>query len=355
MTPFRSRATRLRRTAVAFSGLALAAWALATPGPAPAGSGAATPAAESAPSMDRYLVEPEYRDLVATLVNEHGFDRAQLEGWFRDAKLIPRIPKIFDRPAEAKPYAEYRTLFISPKVRRLGASYLKENRPMLDRVEADTGVAATTVAAIMGIETKFGNVKPGYRAFDALNSAFALYPRRRAFFRKELIEYMLLCREEGTDPFAFNSSYAGALGMPQFMPSSFRAYAVDFDGDGRRDIWSSQADVAGSIANYLKVHGWEPGGPLRAEVLLNEPQARRFDRGHKVRFPLRRLTGAGIQAPAFLGMDPDASVSVVSYEDTGRTRYFVIFNNFRAIMRYNTSVNYALVAAELDDYFRGLS
>jgi len=312
--------------------------------------------AQAPVSMADYLQRPEYRDLIATLVSDYGFDQGAVEGWFRQATLIPRIVQIFDRPAEAKPYAEYRGLFISPKVEELGARYLKDHRAMLERVEARTGVAATTVAAIMGIETKFGSVHPGYRAFDALNSAFALYPRRRTFFRKELIEYLLLCREEKADPFALHSSYAGALGMPQFMPSSFRAYAVDFDGDGRRDIWDSQADVAGSIGNYLKVHGWRPGEPLRTEVKLTAAQAKRFDGGHTERFPLKRLTAAGIKAPAFDRVAPDASVAVVSYDDAdGHPRYFVIFNNFMTIMRYNTSVNYALVAAELDDYFRGLS
>jgi membrane-bound lytic murein transglycosylase B len=313
-------------------------------------------AATPVPRMADYLARPEYKDLIATLVNDHGFSRAEVEQWFGEATLIPRIVKIFDRPAEAKPYAEYRNLFISPKVRKLGARYLKEHRALLEQVEARTGVAATTVAAIMGIETKFGSVKPGYKAFDALNSAFALYPRRRPFFRKELIEYLLLCREERADPFSLHSSYAGALGMPQFMPSSFRAYAVDFDGDGRRDIWASQADVAGSIGNYLKVHGWQPGQPLRAEVHLTPAQAERFDGGHKERIPLTRLTDAGVTSPAFAQVPPDEKVAVVSYDDAGgTTRYFVLFTNFLTIMRYNTSVNYALVAAELDDYFRGLT
>jgi membrane-bound lytic murein transglycosylase B len=312
--------------------------------------------AQAPVSMADYLQRPEYRDLVATLVTEYGFDRAAVEGWFREATLIPRIVEIFERPAEAKPYAEYRTLFISPRIEALGARYLEDHRAMLAQVEARTGVSATTVAAILGIETKFGSVRPGYRAFDALNSAFALYPRRRTFFRKELIEYLLLCREERADPMALHSSYAGALGVPQFMPSSFRAYAVDFDGDGRRDIWDSQADVAGSIANYLKVHGWRTGEPLRTEVQLTPEQARRFDGGHDQRFPLKRLTAAGIRSPDFARVAPDEAVAVVSYDDAdGRTRYFVIYNNFMAVMRYNTSVNYALVAAELDDYFRGLS
>jgi membrane-bound lytic murein transglycosylase B len=350
--PNRNPAGPRRRAGACLAGLvpaALAALTLALGLPPAVRAG-------PAPSMSEYLEHPEYRDLIATLVKDHGFARDEVVGWFRRAELIPRVAKIFDRPAEAKPYAEYRTLFISPKVQKLGAAYLAEHRAMLKEVEARTGVEATAVAAIMGIETKFGSVKPGYRAFDALNSAFALYPRRRTFFRKELIEYLLLCREERADPLTFHSSYAGALGMPQFMPSSYRAYAVDFDGDGQRDIWASHADVAGSIANYLKVHGWQPGAPLRTEVTLTPAQAERFDGGHKNKFPLARLVADGVTSPVFDRVAADTPVAVVSYADTdGRTRYFVLFNNFLTIMRYNTSVNYALVAAELDDYFRSLS
>lgn len=304
-------------------------------------------------AIGSYLERPEYQELLTTLEQKYGFERQQLLGWFQKVELHKKIVKIFEKPAESKPYHEYRGLFISPRVQRLGETYLAENRDLLKAVEVESGVPATVVAAIMGIETKFGSVSGGYRAFDVLNSAFALYPKRRTFFRKELVQYMLLCREEGVDPFTLDGSYAGALGMPQFMPSSFRAYAVDFDGDGRRDIWTSQADVAASIANYLKVHGWKRGEPLKAEVTLTAAQAAQFDGGHKKKMPLSRLIAAGVSAPEFDQVSPDAQVAVVSYDEAdGQTRYFVIFKNFASIMTYNISVNYAMVASELDDYFR---
>ncbi|MBI5136791.1 MAG: lytic murein transglycosylase [Nitrospirae bacterium] len=300
------------------------------------------------------LERPEYVELLKLLETEHGFAPEQLEAWFGKVTLHEKIPQIFDRPAEAKPYHEYRLLFTGPRIHTLGADYLLENADLLTRVEERTGVPPTVVAAIMGIETKFGSVKGGYHAFDALNSAFALYPQRRAFFQKELVEFLLLCREEQTDPFDFDGSYAGALGMPQFMPSSFRAFAVDFDGDGKRNIWTSHADVAGSIGNYLAQHGWRRGEPLKAEVFLTPEQAARFNGGPKQKIPLAELTAAGIQAPEFARVGGDAQVAVVSYQEAdGRERFFVVFDNFLAIMRYNTSVNYAMVAAELDDFFRG--
>jgi len=302
------------------------------------------------------LERPEYQPLIQLLVEEHGFEREQLLTWFGKVTLHPRIPKIFAKPAEAKPFHQYRGIFISPRIHKLGGEYLAEHRELLAEVEKRTGVPNTVVAAIMGIETKFGSVKGGYRAFDALNSAFALYPRRRAFFQKELVEYMLLCREEREDPFHFDGSYAGALGMPQFMPSSYRAYAVDFDGDGKRNIWTSHADVAGSIGAYLKRHGWAKGEPLKAEVALSPEQAARFNGGHKKKLALADLKAAGIDAPEFARVADDAKVAVVSYDEAdGRTRHFVIFNNFFTIMRYNVSVNYAMVAAELDDFFRGVA
>jgi membrane-bound lytic murein transglycosylase B len=304
------------------------------------------------PDINEYLTHPEYKALLDELVTKHGFERAQVEGWFRRVTLHGKIPQIFDRPAESKPYHQYRGLFISPRVQSLGRTYLKEHATLLAEVERRTGVEATVVAAIMGIETKFGSVKGGYHAFDALNSSFALYPRRQTFFRKELIEFLLLCREEKADPFEFDGSYAGALGMPQFMPSSFRAYAVDFDADGRRDIWKNHADVAGSIGNYLKRHGWRHGEPLAVEVRLTAEQAARFNGGEKKKIKLRELQRAGINAPEFSPVDPSDKVAVVSYDEPdGAIRHFVIFTNFFAIMRYNTSVNYAMVAKELDDFF----
>ncbi len=300
------------------------------------------------------LERPEYGPLLDLLETKHGFDRAQLESWFSRVTLHLKIPKIFKRPAEAKPFYQYRKIFISPKIHTLGKAYLAEHKDLLARVEKETGVPPTVVAAIMGIETKFGSVKGGYLAFDSLNSAFALYPRRRAFFQKELVEFLLLAREEGQSPFSFDGSYAGALGMPQFMPSSFRAYAVDFDGDGKRNIWTSHADVAGSIGSYLQKHGWRAGEPIKAEVSLTPEQAKRFNGGHKKKMPLSELIAAGISAPEFSRIDPADQVAVISYDEAdGRTRYFVIFKNFATIMRYNISVNYAMVAAELDDYFRG--
>ncbi|MFQ5509206.1 MAG: lytic transglycosylase domain-containing protein [Leptospirillia bacterium] len=335
--------------------LIVAAVLLVTPLGAEETSGAGT-VQEDMPYIADYLERPEYRELLDELETQHGFERARLDDWFSRVTLHPRVPKTLKRPAEAKPYREYRNIFISPRIYTLGAAYFKEHRALLAEVETRTGVAATAVAAIMGIETKFGSVKGGYRAFDALNSAFALYPKRRAFFRKELIEFLLLAREEGEDPFVFDGSYAGALGMPQFMPSSFRAYASDFDGDGHRNIWTSHADVAGSIGNYLKLHGWRSGEPLRAEITLTRSQAERFNNGHKKRFPLSDLIAAGITAPEFEQLGADAQVAVVSYEEPeGHSRYFAIFNNFASIMRYNISVNYALVAAELDDFFQEIS
>ncbi|MDH4230057.1 MAG: lytic murein transglycosylase [Nitrospirota bacterium] len=303
-----------------------------------------------------FLQRPDYQSLLNELVTRHKFDRAQLEGWFGQSRVYRKVQDKFDSPAEAKPYAEYRNIFISQRVKDLGRQYLEDHRELLAEVHRRTGVEPTVVAAIMGIETKFGNVRGGYRAFDALNSAFALHPTRQEFFRKELIEYLLLCREEGQDPFAYDGSYAGALGMPQFMPSSFRRYAVDFDGDGQRDIWTSNADVAGSIGNYLSRHGWRSGEPLALEVELSPEQAQRFNLGHKERFPLQRLLSVGVTLPPFAPAGPTSSVAVVSYDESdGRTRYFVLFNNFFSIMRYNVSVNYAMVAKELDDFFEGLT
>ena len=309
-------------------------------------------AAEDPDTLVQFLEMPEYDELFDTLVSKHGFDRAELLGWFKQVTVRRKIIKIFKRPAEAKPYHAYRKLFVNDRVRDLGRKYLHDHASLLDDVENRYGVQPELVAAILGIETKYGTVRSPYRIFEVLNTAFALYPRRRKFFRKEMIEYLLMCREEQADPLSLMGSYAGAFGMPQFIPSSFRAYAVDFDGDGKRNIWSSHADVAGSVANYMKVHKWKTGQPIKAEITLSTALAERFDGGHKKKFPLRELLEAGVKASAFDQLGKDEKVAVTAYDEAdGRTRHFVLFNNFFTIMRYNISVNYAMVAAELVDYF----
>ncbi|WP_296808710.1 lytic murein transglycosylase B, partial [Thiocapsa sp.] len=196
------------------------------------------------------------------MVERHGFDSAELQAVLADARYSQAIVDAMDRPYEAKPWRDYRGLFVTPERIVGGVAFWRDNADLLARAEADYGVAPQIIVAIIGVETNYGANTGKHRVIDALTTLGFSYPRRADFFRRELEAFLLLSREEQVDPSRAVGSYAGAMGKPQFIASSYRNYAVDFDGDGRRDLWGSNADVVGSVANYFKQHGWRPDEPV---------------------------------------------------------------------------------------------
>jgi membrane-bound lytic murein transglycosylase B len=315
----------------------------ATPAPEPPA------AAEGAPIDVR---APKYVALMDELQTTHGFARPELERLFTQAKFLPDVPKKIAKPAELLPYNQYRQIFITPENVASGRSYLARNTILLESVARQYGVDAPVIAAILSVETKFGK-RPdgGFLVFDALNSTFTGVPTREAFARRELIEFLLLCRDEQLDPLAVKGSYAGAMGSPQFIASSYRAYAVDFDQDGKRDLWRSDGDILGSVANYLSRHGWQKGAPIRLPVTADSQRPAvqaLLDQGIKGTTTIEALLGTGV---AWAGSTPTVNgspdVSLLAYPtDTGE-QTTVLFPNFRAILTYNRAVNYALVVSEL--------
>jgi len=186
------------------------------------------------------------------MVEKHEFDRASLRAVLAKAQIKQTIIKKISTPAERTlTWAEYRKIFITKERINAGTTFWRENKEMLERIELETGVPIEMLVGIIGVETYFGRITGKDRVIDALATLAFEYPPRSDFFRKELKEFLILAREEELDPTEPMGSYAGAMGRPQFMPSSFRAYAVDSTGDGKRDIWNNWADVAGSIANYF--------------------------------------------------------------------------------------------------------
>ncbi|MBI3621041.1 MAG: lytic murein transglycosylase [Nitrospirae bacterium] len=301
---------------------------------------------------------PKYVALMNELHTKHGFARTELERLFAQARFLPDVPQKFAKPAELLPYNQYRQIFITPEHVASGRSFLARNKPLLDSVEQQYGVDAPVIAAILSVETKFGK-RPdgGFLVFDALNSTFTGVPTREGFARKELIEFLLLCRDEHLDPLAVKGSYAGAMGAPQFIASSYRAYAVDFDQDGRRDLWRSDGDIFGSVANYLKQHGWQKGAPIRLPVTADgkRPEIKALlTQGTARTTPLERVLGSGIAwagtpgqpgQPGQIDGNPDISLLIYPTDDGEQTA--ALFPNFRAILTYNHAVNYALVVSEL--------
>ena len=305
-------------------------------------------------SFEPYLKRPGYAEIFQELTSRHKVPMQDLKTLFRQARYQPEIIERFGHPAEARPYARYRPLFIKPTLLAMGKQYLQDHRKIFESVERDYGVEKEFIAAILGVESKFGRyMDGGFRVFDALNTMFVGLTNRTRFARGELIQFVLLCREEGLDILKVKGSYAGAMGMPQFISSSYRHYAIDYDGDGKRDLWHSKGDVIGSVANYLKVHGWQAGMPVRLPVEIdpgNPSISKLLQERMKAQVTVRELNQLGVTWPD--GPIPglaDQRVSLLSYQSAEGEKVVAVFSNFRTILRYNHAVNYALLIADLSE------
>ena len=309
-------------------------------GIAPAAAGSADGPLDEVAAVQSFMHEVESR---------HGMDGAWLQEVFRDARRQQSILDAFARPAEAKPWHAYREIFVTPARIRGGAAFARENRPVLERVRRQFGVPPEIVAAIIGVETYYGRYTGRYRVIDALSTLAFFAPRRSEFFRRELEQYLLFLREEGRSTADLTGSYAGAIGIPQFIPSSYRAYAVDFDGDGRRDLSGSMEDAVGSVGSYLSRHGWRAGEPVAIPVTPLEPERADSLAGDlRPELAWRDLEAAGVRtgdgapSPA-----PETPVSLVRLDGAEGPQYWVGFRNFYVITRYNRSALYAMAVHQL--------
>jgi membrane-bound lytic murein transglycosylase B len=315
---------------------------------------------ERGPSDAPDLNTSKYRALLDELQREHGFHPTALASLFAKARLRPEIVGLFEDPPERLPLEQYHHRIVTPGLTRRGVGYLRERRGLFQTIEASYGVDPAVITAIVGVETHFGRrPNSGYRVFDALNTVFSSVDRREAFARRELIQFLVLCREEQWGPLDIKGSYAGAMGTPQFVPSSYRNYAVDYDGDGRRDLWRSDGDIAASVANFLNVHGWRAGEKIRLPVRVDSDQERMrelLDRGLDARVRLKELPDLGGE----WSVDPHPSeleqeVSLLAYSWENRQRTVAVLSNFRTLLQYNRSVNYVLVVADLAEFYGGLA
>jgi membrane-bound lytic murein transglycosylase B len=224
---------------------------------------AASPRKSEAPVASGYARRDDVRAFIDELVHEHDFSRATLRRWFSDVQYQPKIVAAMDRPLVEPPkWYEYAPQFLTPARIDEGVAFWRTHEAALRRAETDFGVPPEIIVAIIGVETFYGRNMGGYRIIDALSTLAFDYPRRATFFRGELREFLLLARSERFSPLTPKGSFAGALGVPQFMPGSVRRYAIDFDGDGHIDLWRSGDDAIGSIANYLARHDWLRGQPI---------------------------------------------------------------------------------------------
>ncbi|MFO1313419.1 MAG: lytic murein transglycosylase B [Burkholderiales bacterium] len=343
----------------------------------PKAKASATASQEAKSGSPGYAQRSDVRAFAAEVAAETGLPRADVERWFAAARFQPKIVALMDRPLLEPPkWFEYAPPFLSQARVDGGVRFWRDNEEALARAEATYGVPPEVIVAIVGVETFYGRNTGGYRVIDALATLAFDYPRRAPFFRGELKEYVLLARDQGFSPLVPKGSFAGAMGMPQFMPGSYRRFAVDFDGDGHADLWRSSADVIGSVANYLARHDWQRGEPVLAPAAV-APEARdtalrRLDGGISERRPLAAWQQDGVtlrDTTQEAGSDPVGLLlleEAVPGGETGQGResarggdagagaasLWIAYPNFYVITRYNKSRLYAAAVWALSERLR---
>jgi membrane-bound lytic murein transglycosylase B len=307
--------------------------------------------ANAAIAVERLTDEPEVQQFVDDLVAQHGFARSDVLGILSDANVLPEVLEAISRPAERKPWHQYRAIFVTPARIEGGVAFWRAHREHLTRAEQDFGVSPEIIVAIIGVETRYGEYTGRYRVLDALSTLAFRYPKRGRFFRRELQAFLRLSREEGFSPRTIKGSYAGAIGLPQFIPSSYRQYAVDFDGDQIRDLVGNPTDAIGSVANYLSQHGWEKGEGVVFPATLRAQSARKLsDGGIKPRLALTAMQARGVSIGSAA---PDQGRgALIELEARDGPEYWVGLQNFYTITRYNHSPLYAMAVYQLAQAIR---
>jgi len=294
------------------------------------------------------LDQNSINQFIENMVASYQYDADKLHSLFSQVKLSQRVLEAISRPAEKLPWYEYRTLFLQPDRIEQGLIFWERYQTALKRADQLYGVPAHIIVAIIGVETRYGQSTGKDRVMDALVTLAFHYPERSDFFRNELEEYLLLTREQGIDPLSIKGSYAGAMGIPQFIPSSYRRYAIDFDDDGKIDIWNNPVDAIGSVANYFNQYGWEMGEMIAVpaeiqsnqyvEILNDDPEPHiRAD----------ELKKYGINQPEYV--PPEALLKLLRLDTSEGEEIWLGLNNFYVITRYNHSVLYAMAVYQLSD------
>lgn len=286
------------------------------------------------------------RDEVLANVVEQGVDRTWAAALLDQAERKQSILDAISRPAEkTKPWYDYRKIFLTDKRALEGVAFAQQNAETLAKVSDQTGVPASVITAIIGVETFYGRITGSYRVIDALATLAFDYPKRSPFFTRELQNFLVLAYETGKDPLALKGSYAGAMGYGQFMPSSYRAYAVDYDGDGVADIWTNADDAIASVANYFLRHGWEPGAPVIVPANYDGDSSEIFAGGLKPEKTVGELAEEGF-APRS-ATDISLVATPLRLEGSEGYEYWLCLENFYVITRYNHSAMYALSVWQL--------
>jgi membrane-bound lytic murein transglycosylase B len=296
------------------------------------------------------------QNFIQHMVNQYHFNKQDLFILFNQVKLRPQVIQHISKPLEKEPWHTYQKLFVNEWRIEHGVQFWNKYRNALTKAEQIYGVPASIIVATIGIETKYGRHTGNYRVIDSLcNLAFSHSSLRASFFKKELEEFLLLTREEKLNPLTIMGSYAGAIGQPQFMPSSYRNYAVNFSNSGKTDLINNEVDVIGSIANYYKKHGWSQYKPIALPGIVIGNKYDYLKHNNKFNSPIliTDLSKYGI-APKYKITNNTLTVKIIELENHDNKEYWLGFHNFDVIKRYNSSDLYAMAVFQLSTYITAL-
>ena len=303
--------------------------------------------AQSEVNVD-YVQRADVKDFIDEVVEQHNFDRAFLEDRFSTAQRLDSVLEAIARPAEKRlTWKQYRPIFVTSKRSEKGKIFLAEHKDTLQRAEKEFGVPAEIITAIIGVETYYGKRTGSYTVFDSLTTLGFDYPPRSKFFKSELKEFLLLSKEEKISVDDMTGSYAGAMGMPQFISSSYRNYAIDFDGDGKRDLWNSVPDVIGSVANYFSEHGWKKGETILHPASISDDSIVKEKNELKPYVTVGQLKQQGVVISRAL--DEKDEATLLKFDGKRGEEYWVGLDNFYVITRYNHSAMYSMAVFQLSE------
>jgi membrane-bound lytic murein transglycosylase B len=298
------------------------------------------------PPAESQKLKPEARKFIGYMARTHGFEADALRALFANARPRQDVLRMISAPTTSRPWYQFKALCVDDAQIADGVRFWNENAALLERARRDFGVPEAIVVALIGIESRYGQYAGGFRVIDSLYTLSFLGTKRADYFRGELEQFLLLAREQGWDPALVQGSFAGALGWPQFMPSNYRRFAIDYGGDGKIDLWSDMADIVGSVASYLREFGWKEGEPVAAPARVDALDPKPLlDLGLKPQLSVAQWQERGVQsAPDITGSQP---ASLFSLDLINGPEYWFGFDNFYALLRYNYSRNYAMAVYQL--------
>jgi membrane-bound lytic murein transglycosylase B len=308
-------------------------------------------------SSEKLDPETEIAPFVADMVSRHGFEGERLARTLGGVRVRPEILEAIARPAESLDWYQYRPIFLTETRIAKGEEFWRAHADTLARASGKYGVSPEIIVAIIGVETLYGTRKGKHLVLDSLATLAFRYPKRSKFFRAELEQFLILARQESFDTPRVKGSYAGAMGIPQFISSSYRRYAVDFDGNGVRDLLNSEIDAIGSVANYLKVHGWQRDGAVALPASVSGDDYKALvKKGMKPHTPVSDMDNFGVVV-LYAG-ENESPGALIELTNKGDIEHWVGLQNFYAITRYNHSSLYAMavfqLAREIRKRYRGV-